>query len=531
MTDFIKSFPISVFEVINMDYQRHTDTDAQQKETDNPPFDPGEFAALQKKYRMVSILLVGVVLLAICALAFKLFFRPASLESQNSAASFDQLSAVQETEKKNHLMEYHNAAGYPLFNNPQWMDISIYSYTFRASLDGAPSDAWDVSQNQDRSVLAWVEHNDQYQDMIIAADGIITAPENCSAMFLNESATCAIRFNGCLDTSEVTDMSDMFGFCRSLTELDLTGFDTSNVTDMSGMFLQCFSLKELDLRSFDTSNVTDMRGMFFLCLELESILVDKFDMSSVTNNEDMFTSCPMLDLSSSAIKTNQLKSHLSGEFLFDISWFPSTVTFRSSLAGAPQQTQDVSEWQDGSVLAWMEDDALIIAADGTIKAPTDCSYMFDDLENLTAIHFNGCLDTSLVTNMSGMFFGCSSLTYLDLSSFDTRNVRDMSCMFEWCEWLKAVDLSSFDTANVEDMTAMFGACYSMDRLDISSFDTACVKKAERMFWCCSALKNLRVTVLNMSNVTSSEDMFGLCQALDIGKITFLPENWIWDKGA
>lgn len=516
-----------------MDYQRHTDTDAWQKETDNPPFDPGEFAALQKKYRMVSLLLVGVVLLAVCALAFKLFVRPASLESQDSAASFDQLITGQETEKKNRLMEYHNAAGCPLFNNPQWMDIPIYSYTFRATLDGAPSDAWDVSQDQDRSVLAWVERNAQYQDMmdmIIAADGIITAPQNCSAMFLNENVTCAIRFNGCLDTSEVTDMSDMFGCCRFLTELDLTSFDTSKVTNMSGMFLQCFSLKELDLRSFDTSNVTDMRNMFSLCLELESILVDKFDMSSVTSQENMFASCPMLDLGSSAIKTNQLKSHLSGEFLFDMSWYPSTVTFRSSLAGAPQQTCDVSEWQDGSVLAWMEDYALIIAADGTIKAPTDCGGMFADLECLTAIHFNGCLDTSMVTNMSSMFAGSSSLTYLDLSSFDTSNVRDMSYMFEWCEWLKAVDLSSFDTANVEDMTAMFGACYSMDQLDISSFDTARVKKVERMFWCCSALKNLQVSVLNMSNVTSSEDMFGLCQALDTGKISFLPENWVWDKG-
>ena len=42
-----------------------------------------------------------------------------------------------------------------------------------------------------------------------------------------------------LNTSKVTDMSNMFSGCRSLITLDISGFDTSNVTDMSEMFAYC----------------------------------------------------------------------------------------------------------------------------------------------------------------------------------------------------------------------------------------------------------------------------------------------------
>ena len=45
------------------------------------------------------------------------------------------------------------------------------------------------------------------------------------------------------DTSNVTDMSQMFYYCSSLTSVPL--FDTSNVTNMSGMFMLCDSLTTL----------------------------------------------------------------------------------------------------------------------------------------------------------------------------------------------------------------------------------------------------------------------------------------------
>lgn len=62
-----------------------------------------------------------------------------------------------------------------------------------------------------------------------------------------------------IDTSNVTDMSYMFGECYALTSLDLSTFDTSNVTDMGYMFDDCNSLTSLTLTSsfFNSSTVTE----------------------------------------------------------------------------------------------------------------------------------------------------------------------------------------------------------------------------------------------------------------------------------
>lgn len=57
--------------------------------------------------------------------------------------------------------------------------------------------------------------------------------------------------------------------------------------------------------------------------------------------------------------------------------------------------------------------------------------------------------------MSGMFYGCSGLTALDLTPLDTQNVTSMNWMFSGCSALTALDLSSLDTQNVTNMSWMF----------------------------------------------------------------------------
>ena len=74
-----------------------------------------------------------------------------------------------------------------------------------------------------------------------------------------------------LNTSNVTDMNFMFGYCSGLTNLDLSHFDTGNVMFMNSMFLGCSNLKSLDLSNFDTGNVTDMVAMFDGCRGLTSL--------------------------------------------------------------------------------------------------------------------------------------------------------------------------------------------------------------------------------------------------------------------
>ena len=94
-----------------------------------------------------------------------------------------------------------------------------------------------------------------------------------------------------------------------------------------------------------------------------------------------------------------------------------------------------------------------------IKPISTCMWFFyaSILENLNVRN----LDTSNVTNMSGMFNGCSSLESLDLSNFDTSNVTNMANMFRNCNSLESLDLSNFDTSNVTNMSYMFHGCNNL----------------------------------------------------------------------
>ena len=121
--------------------------------------------------------------------------------------------------------------------------------------------------------------------------------------FANARPTnCYAWFNGCenltniegieyLNTSQVTDMHNMFYNCYHLQTTDFSGFDTRKVKDMSYMFHNCGSLKSLDISNFNTSEVTDMRGMFDGCIGLTSLDLSHLNTSKVSVMASMFQSC------------------------------------------------------------------------------------------------------------------------------------------------------------------------------------------------------------------------------------------------
>ena len=190
-----------------------------------------------------------------------------------------------------------------------------------------------------------------------------------------------------------------------------------------------------------------------------------------------------------------------------------TLTFQSSLQNVPSSAWDVSEAGDRSVLAWMDNGNLYVAADGAIAPNSNASYLLQYFANLKTIDFGNCFDTSNVTDMHSMFAGCSSLTSLDLSGFDTSNVTYMSYMFQMCDNLSNVDLSSFSTSNVTNMRSTFESCGSLIRLDLTSFDTSKVTDMAFMFTSCNSLISLDLSNFDTSNVTNMLWMFGLCYDL------------------
>ena len=194
------------------------------------------------------------------------------------------------------ILGARESTSYALGWKSTYTDDSILSVTFQNSIpDLTDMIHADVSLNQDESIMTWlVPNGTKYDQYIGGVCGDTIVASTGERLFSGYWACTSITGLNYLDTSSVTNMSNMFSSCVTLTSLDVRGFDTSNVTDMNYMFWQCKKLTSLDVSGWNTSCVTNMNSMFSLCDNLTNLDVSNFNTSSVTNMASMFDSCKSL---------------------------------------------------------------------------------------------------------------------------------------------------------------------------------------------------------------------------------------------
>ena len=349
------------------------------------------------------------------------------------------------------------------------------------------------------------------------------------------------------NTANGTNMAYMFDGCIALTSLDLSSFNTSNVTDMDYMFNNCFSLTSLNVSNFNTSNVTKMSYMFNNCSSLTSLDLSSFDFGKDANFSGMFTGLggsagkrpipvyvtmagynvlskksiginnssaqlvALCELLTGSSFNSAVNSFLNGKSLTKIKFVAnSDAATTKSDANGENATEDYSY----RLVADSDNETLEIhTAVPKFVFNADCFGMFASLFAITAIDFNNCINTANVTNMGYMFYGCSALESLDLSSFNTANVTNMAFMFSGCQKLTSLNVSSFNTANVTNMASMFSGCQKLTSLNVSSFNTANVILMNGMFNHCKTLTSLDLSSFNTANVEDMVNMFNFCSSL------------------
>ena len=254
---------------------------------------------------------------------------------------------------------------------------------------------WDIDGTYDGSTPVWTFWKDVVTKVVFDSSFKDFRPTTTEGWFYNLSALTTIEGLENLNTSAVTDMSDMFYGCYSLTSLNLSNFNTSKVTDMNSMLSGCSSLTELNVSNFNTSKVTNMGYMFSGCSSLTELNLSNFNTSKVTYMRYMFFGCSGLtSLNLSNFKTSKV---------------------------------------------------------------TNMSEMFSDCSGLKELNVSN-FNTSNVTEMWGMFKNCSGLKELNVSNFNTSAVWNMWGMFENCSGLKELNVSNFNTSAVTDMRYMFFDC-------------------------------------------------------------------------
>ena len=218
-----------------------------------------------------------------------------------------------------------NAATIPQTNIPITQKVKVDSNVLDHGVDGTCK--WDVIKDGDDVVLnihagqldnryitnIFNDYKESSEINKIVIDPNVIAPKNSSDLF--QSLFNVKKFVGLsnLDTSQVTNMEQMFYSC-GVKELDLSSWNTSNVTNMNSMFFQCNKLEKVNVQNWNTSNVEDMSGMFFACSKLHKLDLSNFETPNLKKSSLMFGEDAIYDLDI----RNFDSSHANSYDLFDI---------------------------------------------------------------------------------------------------------------------------------------------------------------------------------------------------------------------
>ena len=143
---------------------------------------------------------------------------------------------------------------------------------------------------------------------------------------------------------------------------------------------------------------------------------------------------------------------------------------------------------------------------------TNMEYMFYGCNSLIELNLKDWI-TSSVLNINSMFYDCISLISLDLSNFDTSLVTNMKDMFYNCIKITSINLNNFNTENVKDFQSIFGGCISLLSLNLFSFETFNALNMQSMFYNCKKLTLLDLSNFNTQNTIKMDSMFFGCSNL------------------
>lgn len=139
---------------------------------------------------------------------------------------------------------------------------------------------------------------------------------------------------------------------------------------------------------------------------------------------------------------------------------------QSSLVDATENIWDITvssfAWMGASMASTCPPIELLGA---NTSGVTDLSGMFSSCATLTSV---ALFDTRSVTDMLYMFSGCSNLTTLPL--FPTGSVTTMESMCRGCSALTAVPL--FDTSSVTNMANAFSGCENVEHGALALYQQA-----------------------------------------------------------
>ncbi|WP_096026539.1 DarT ssDNA thymidine ADP-ribosyltransferase family protein [Campylobacter lanienae] len=289
------------------------------------------------------------------------------------------------------------------------------------------------------------------------------------------------------DVSSVIYMSEMFAGCTNFNQ-SLDNWDVGSVTDMSGMFRDCENFNQ-PLDSWDVSSVTDMSGMFINCYNFNQPL-NNWDVSNVTDMSVMFSSCENFnqplnswDVSSVIYMSEMFAGCTNFNQSLD-NWDVGSVTDMSGMfRDCDNFNQPLDNWRDKLSQKLIDQLPLICFVERKIVNNKTRYYpkTRDELESLVRVEsLNlGDIDTSAITDMSWLFCRSGRKDFSGIESWDVSSVTDMNRMFVGCKNFNQ-PLNSWDVSSVTNMRYMFKYCHNFNQ-PLNNWNVSSVTDTSWMF--------------------------------------------------
>lgn len=168
-------------------------------------------------------------------------------------------------------------------------------------------------------------------------------------------------------------LNNMFAY-SGITDIDLSKWDTSNISNLSNLFFNCTKLKQIDLHTWNTKSVSTCYWLFRGCSSLEFINIDGWNTCNVYDMDRMFGECPKLITIKGLNKLNTRNVQFT-RLIF--------------IADHSLTTLDLSSFNTQNCI--------------------DTSQMFRGCYNLKSIYVSDTFVMTKVSNSTQMFLDCISL--------------------------------------------------------------------------------------------------------------------------
>lgn len=233
--------------------------------------------------------------------------------------------------------------------------------------------------------------------------------------------------------------------------ITLTGWKFGPITNIKQMFQESKRLVTINIQHCDAPNITNMDKLFYSCHNLYSVNLTNCNIPNLISMRGMFSHCIQLE--------------------------------------------------------------NIIVDNEAIHNVVDMTNCFKDCRSLNKLDNDWKL--TRLQFIDGIFYGCTKLWTIDLSSWDLSNVKSFDhCFkncgvyhiglnpnvnsyvtsaiecFEGCQHVDMLDLSMWDVSNMVDMSGCFKDCCGLTELNISTweFDVNRDINVEESFLYCDKLK-------------------------------------------